>query len=83
MSVVIIFLILECSAMNWRYRFPITRLYRAGIRERQRRQETNRTAVRSCQLSSWQDGPEESRDLLRLLDRWQTPSRKANTTAGE
>jgi len=24
----------------------------------------------------------ESRDLLRLLDRWQTPSRKANTTAG-
>jgi hypothetical protein len=33
-----------------------------------------------CIMARW---PTEERDVVRLLDRWQTPSRKANTTAGE
>ncbi len=37
----------------------------------------NPYAVRSCQFTSWRDGPEESRGLVRLLHRWQTPSQQA------
>ncbi|GKP85741.1 hypothetical protein NUKP48_51350 [Klebsiella quasipneumoniae] len=45
-------------------------------RERQRRQETNRTAVRSMPIT-------QAGDRGRTPGFWQTPARQANTTAGD